>query len=186
MKVFGRYLVYRLKNSALRTLILTFLALLMTQTVVSDGIRGFYPEYHDVSLYMHAIVLGVLCTLIPILETAAFKNRRNLDTLYFFPIKRWKMALAHYVSGLVQVFTVYSVTFFTAWIYLEVQTNYFALSYMLPYYLLSLLLGIVVYSFFMFVFGRASKYRGGRRAVLRALEHRAVFGDGGDPEFRRL
>ncbi|MBQ8408563.1 MAG: hypothetical protein IJY39_06820 [Clostridia bacterium] len=156
MKTFGRYLVYRLRNTALRTLIFTLLSVLLVQVVTADGIRGFYPEYHNVSLYMHAIVLGVLCTLIPILETAEFKNRRNLDTLYFFPIKREKMALVHYVSGLIQILFVYSVTFFTAWIYLEMQTNYFALGYMLPYYLLSLLLGLVMYSIFMFLFGQAN------------------------------
>jgi hypothetical protein len=105
---------------------------------------------------MHAVMLGIFCTLIPILETSAFKNRRNLDTLYFFPIKRWKMALTHYLSGLIQVVVIYMVPFFTAWIYLEAQTNYFALGYMLPYFFLSLLIGFVMYSIFMFVFGQAN------------------------------
>lgn len=156
MKSFGRYLTYRLQKSALRTAVFTILSVLITQSVTASGIRGFYPQHHDTSLYMHAVVLGVFCTLIPILELSAFKNRRNLDTLYFFPIKREKMALAHYVSGFIQILVIYSVTFFTAWIYLEAQTNYFALGYMLPYYFLSLLLGIVMYSFFMFIFGQAN------------------------------
>lgn len=156
MRVFGRYFAYRLKNSALRTVIFTLLALAITMTVVPTGLIGFYPEYHDTSLYMHAILLGIFCTLIPILETSAFKNRRNLDTLYFFPINRWKMALAHYLSGFIQVIAIYSVPFFTAWIYLEAQTNYFKLGYMLPYYFLSLLVGLVMYSLFMFIFGQGN------------------------------
>ena len=156
MKVFGRYLVYRLKKSALRTLIFTLLSLLLTQTATVSGISGFYPEYHNVGLHMHAVVLSIFCTLIPMLETEAFKNRRNLDTLYFFPIERKKMALVHYISGLLQILVIYSIPFFTAWIYLEAQTNYFALGYMLPYYFLSLLLGVVMYSFFIFVFGQAN------------------------------
>lgn len=156
MKTFNRYLVYRLKNAGVRTLVFTLMSVLITQIATITGISGFYPEYHDASLYMHAIILGVFCTLIPILETADFKNRRNLDTLYFFPIRRERMALAHYLSGLIQVFVIYSVAFFAAWIHLELQTNYFALGYMLPYYLLSLLLGLVMYSIFIFLFGQAN------------------------------
>lgn len=156
MKIFGRYLAYRLKQGALRTLIFTLLSLMLIMVVVPTGINGFYVENHDTSLYMHAIILGVFATLIPILETSAFKNRRNLDTLYFFPIKRMTMALVHYISGFIQMVVIYSIPFFAAWIYLEAQTNYFELSYMLGYYFLSLLVGLMMYSIFIFLFAQAN------------------------------
>lgn len=156
MKTFGRYLAYRLKHSVLKTVILALIALLITQNSVVQQATYMDPQFRSAGLDAQATVLFILCMLIPMLESAPFKNRRNLDTLYFFPIKRREMALATYISGFVQVITIYSITFFTAWIYLAVKTDCFALQYMLPYYLLSLLVGLATYSFFTFIFGQAN------------------------------
>ncbi|MBQ7829887.1 MAG: hypothetical protein IJ345_06420 [Clostridia bacterium] len=156
MKTFGRYLLYRLENSALRTVIFTIIAVVITQNTISDCIDRVAVEYSSTGLYILATVLGIICTLIPILETTCFKNRRNLDTLYFFPLKRWKMAAVHFLSGFIQVLVIYSVTFFIAYGYLAANTDYFALGYMPLYYLFSILLGFVMYSFFSFIFGQAN------------------------------
>ena len=156
MKTFGRYLLYRLENSALRTVVFTVISVIIAQTTVSDSIGMREVQYNSTGIEILAVILGIFCTLIPILETSCFKNRRNLDTLYFFPIKRWKMATAHFVSGFIQVLFIYSVAFFVAFGYLAANTDYFALGYMPLYYVLSLLLGLVMYSFFSFVFGQAN------------------------------
>ena len=156
MNTFGRYLLYRLKSTAPRTTMFAILSLIMTLNVVSSSIQGQYIEYNSTGIYMLALILGIFCTIIPILETVGFKNRHNLDTLYFFPLERKKLALVHYLSGLIQVLAIYTVTFVAAYIYLAANTNYFALHHMPIYYLLSVLLGIVMYSFFIFVFGQAN------------------------------
>lgn len=156
MKAFGRYLAYRLKHSVLKTVIFALIALLITQNTVVNQVAYLEPEYRSAGLSAQATVLFILCMLVPMLESAAFKNRRNLDTLYFFPIKRRGMALATYISGFAQSVAVYSVTFFTAWIYLAVKTDCFALQYMFPYYVLSLLVGLATYSFFTFIFAQAN------------------------------
>lgn len=157
MKVFGRYLQYRLKQSMLRTIVFTVLSvmvcLIMTSEVSSSTI---HEEYRTTGLYMLATVLGIICTLIPVLELSVFKTRRNLDTLYFFPIKRTKMALAHYLSGAIQIFTVYTVSFLSVWIYLLATTDCFRLGYMPLYYLFSLLLGWMMYSVFTFLFSEGN------------------------------
>lgn len=156
MKVFKRYLCYRLENSALRTIVFTVISAILTWITVSESTGRLYVQYNETGIYVLAIVLGTLCTLIPILELSAFKNRRNLDTLYFFPINRGKMALVHYISGFIQILFAYTVTFIVAYAYLAAQTSYFALGYMPLYYLLSILIGFVMYSFFMFIFGQAN------------------------------
>ena len=103
MKVFGRYLQYRLKQSMLRTIVFTVLSVMVCLIVTSDASSSTLQENcRTTGLYMLATILGIICTLIPFLELAVFKTRRNLDTLYFFPIKRTKMALAHYLSGLLK------------------------------------------------------------------------------------
>ena len=156
MKAFRRYLLYRLEGSVLRSAIFTILSVIITQSVISECIDDYEIQYNETGIYMLAVVLGIICTLIPILELSGFKNRRNLDTLYFFPIKREKMAAAHFVSGFLQVIVIYSITFFTAYGYLSANTDYFALQYMMLYYVLSILLGFVMYSVFSFLFIQAN------------------------------
>lgn len=157
MKTFGRYLTYRLENTALRTVTLAVLSIILVLSSVSSCISDtIQVEFRETGIYMLALLLGVLCTVVPMLETACFKNRRNLDTLYFFPLKRWKMALAHYLSGLIQVLAIYTVAFVTAHVYLAVKTDYFALYHLFAYYFASVAIGIVMYSFFIFIFGEAN------------------------------
>ncbi len=159
MNTFGRYLRYRLKDSWLRSVIMTVLATMLSQNIISS-LATFHSEseirYCSSGISVLATVLCIFATLIPFMETKCFKNRRNLDTLYFFPIKRSRMALAHYLSGLIQLSFLYTVTFFTAFIYLEINTWYFRLGYMIPYFFMSLLLGVVIYSIFIFIFGQAN------------------------------
>jgi len=156
MTTFKRYFTYRLKQSVLRTVVFTVLALLMCLTAVNSSISYQYDFTKTASLESVATVLGILCFLIPILELSGFKNRRNLDTLYFFPIRRERMALAHYLSGLVQIFVIYTVSFVALWLTLVFKTDCFSLEYMPLYYILSLLAGLVIYSIACFIFGEAN------------------------------
>ena len=156
MTALRKYLFYRIKNSVLKTLIFTSLSILITQIVLRECIDSNKVENRDSGLYMFAVILGIVASVIPFLELAGFKNRRNLDTLFFFPIKREKMAIAVYLSGLLQVITIYTVTYAVGFIFLSVKTDCFALVYMIPYYFLSLLLGAVIYSVFMFLFSEAN------------------------------
>ncbi len=155
---FGRYLAYRLKSSALRSTVSAVLSLGIVLYAVADlnKYAGEYVNLNRTGLYMLAIVLGIFATVIPMIETACFKNRRDLDALYSFPIKRYKLALAHYLSGLIQVIFIYSVNFFAAFAWLAANTTWFDLRPMMLYYLISLLLGWILYSFFIFIFGQAN------------------------------
>ena len=152
MKLFRRYLAYRLNKTILRSIVFTIFSVIITWIVVHENVYGRKVSNKETGLYILAIVLGVICTLIPILELSEFKNRRNLDTLYFFPIKREKMALVHFLSGFIQIVVIYTVTFISALIYLISQTRYFALEYMIAYYFLSLILGFMIYSIVAFFF----------------------------------
>ena len=156
MKVFGRYFSYRLKQGALRTLVLALISLVITLTVADDCTSMKLVQHRTTGIYILAVIIGVFCTLMPFLELSGFKNRRNLDTLYFFPISRCKMALAHYLSGLVQVFVIYSVCFFSMWGVLSLTDSGFALWYMIIYYPLLFLLGVVIYSVMSFLIIQAN------------------------------
>ena len=142
MKTFGRYLTYRLKKSVLGTLIFSVVALLMTNLAVRNALDNEYSHLHT-GLHIFGVILGITCTLIPMMENACFKNRRNLDTLYFLPISRFKLALAHYLSGWIQVTVIYTVAFVWGTLLLLSRSELFHLFYLLPYYFLSLFMYIL-------------------------------------------
>ena len=156
MKTFSRYLTYRLKTGMLRVLIMAILAVLILFLVLPECLDGSDVKWHSSGLYMQATLLSIVASIVPILELSGLKNRRNLDTLYFFPIKRAKLALVHFAGGFLQVFAIYTVTYFVHFAYLALKTDYFALVYMIPYYFLSLALGFVIYSVYMFIFTQAN------------------------------
>ena len=156
MKTFYRFLCYRLKNSVMKMVILAVMCVLIDLIVLHECIDAHMPEYNQSALYMLATLLCILSSLIPVLELAGLKNRRNLDTLYFFPIGRKKMALAYFASGFLQVVAIYTVMFLMHFSYLLLNTDYFALGYMIPYYFLSLVFAFVIYSVYAFIFMQAN------------------------------
>ena len=156
MTIFRRYLRQRLESSALRTLIMTAIAVLITHLAVTDGILYTEAKYNQTNLYVLATILCVLSSIVPMLELSDLKKRRSLDTFFSMPIGRGKLALTHWVSGWLQVWFVYSVAYLWSSVILHTQTDYFDLSHLLPYYFISLLLGTVIYSFFLFLFGEGN------------------------------
>ncbi len=160
MSTFARYLGYRLKNTAFRILVITVMSVIISLIVISDEI-ALYRYYLDTAdtdccMYMLTVVLCIVGTLIPMLETSAFKNKRNLDTLYFLPIKREKLASVHFLSGFIQVLFTYTVTYLIASIYLCINAQFMNLGYLIPLYFASVGLGFVLYSFFIFIFTQAN------------------------------
>lgn len=156
MKTAYRYLSYELKKNLLRTVIFTVISVVLCLMVMRSEATTGDVQWRSTGIYMLAIVIGVLATVMPMLELSEFKNRRNLDTLYFFPIERKKLALVHYLSGLIQVAAIYTVTFAVSFIFLLLNTDCFALGYMIPYYFASLGTGFVMYSFFSFTFNQGN------------------------------
>ena len=158
MSSFKKYLLWKLKTSALRTVLFTVLAVMLILPMVSEAVDYTHSDisYSSCGISNLEILLGILCTVIPIIELSGFKNRRNIDTLYFLPIRREKLAAAHYISGFLQIFFIYTVAFFASYAYLAISTDWFALGYMLPYYFLSLLVGLGIYSIFAFIFSQAN------------------------------
>lgn len=159
MTTFKNYLLYRLKNSVIKTLIFSFSSLIISIWGVNLCIKETSDYLYgsaETGIYILAIILGVFSTLIPMLETSEFKLRRNLDTLYFLPISRFKLALTHYISGFIQVFVIYTVSFIGAVTQILPHSEIFKTHYLLPYYLLSMVIGLIMYSFFIFIFGTAN------------------------------
>ncbi len=173
MTAFKRYFVYRLKQGSLRTLVFTVLSVMICMSITNSYIAPELDIHKSTGIEMLATALGVFCCLIPMLELSGFKNRRNLDTLYFFPIKRERMALVHYLSGACQVFIIYTFTFTAVLLTLAIKTSCFSLVYMPLYYVCSLAAGMVLYSIVCLIFSEANSVTDG--VVFVALWFFAIY-----------
>lgn len=157
MKSFNLYFSHRFKSTLLSTLIIGVLCLILMGSSLSPYVRVYeYETYVTCQMGMCATIAIILCVIVPMLELAGFKNRRNLDTLFFLPVSRTKMALAHYLNGLIQILTIHTAVIFLVFIRLQAYAEYFNLAALVPYYFLSLPTIVIMYSVFSFVFMEAN------------------------------
>jgi len=161
MTTFKKYLRYRLKSAFLRTLIFSVISVFITFIYVSMNVTPFLSigaaEYRGTTgIEIFITLLTVLCILVPVLETAEFKNKRNLDTFYSLPLSRFHLALAHYISGFVQIMAVYTLSFIAMVLTVLPYAKHFRLVCLPAFYVLSAIFALGVYSFYMFVFGQAN------------------------------
>ena len=153
MTSFKNYFNYILKKSRSRLLITLVIALLITVSTVDTYIYD-YEEYHSVNISFGwiAIILGFLCALTPILELEGFKNRRNIDALFSFPVSKFKMGLAHYLNGIIYIVSTFTACSIYTFFYLLARSNDLNAAKFIPYYFLAVLYGIFLYSFVSFAF----------------------------------
>ena len=153
MTSFKNYFNYVFKKSRSRLLITLVISLLITVSTVDVYIYD-YEEYHSVDVYFGwiAFILGFLCVLTPILELEPFKNRRNIDALFSFPVSKFKMGLSHYLNGIVHIVSAFTVCSIYTFLYLIARKNDLNVAKFIPYYFFALLFGIFLYSFVSFAF----------------------------------
>ncbi len=148
---FKRYLGYLLKKNLRRTAILSVAVIPIALFCSIDPLWFLLFGLNGLSLILNACAI-----LIPVLELSPFKKKRNLDVLYSFPLNHTQMALAHYVSGLVQLFSIYTPSFLTTHLVLAANPEKYTVQWMPLYYLLSLIFGWVTYSVAMFLFNEGN------------------------------
>ena len=153
MTSFKNYFNYIFKKSRSRLLITLVIALLITVSTVDMYIyEDVDSRSADVYFGWIATILGFLCYLTPILELEGFKNRRNIDALFSFPVSKFKMGLAHYLNGIIYIVSTFTVCSIYTFFYLLARKNVLSVVHFIPYYFLAVLFGIFLYSFVAFAF----------------------------------
>lgn len=157
MTSFKRYFFYHFRSTLLRGAVIAVISIALTMAFVTSSL---YQRATDIYIYTDVGFLGVaaatLCTVLPILELMDFKKRRNLDTLFFLPVSRAKMSMAHYINGLIQTLIIVTLCFITAFIKIVPLWEYLNLIYLLPLYGLFIPLCLAIYSTFCFIFIKAN------------------------------
>ena len=171
MKSFNKYLMHRLRSTFFLTLILCVLAVIIMEVSVSlyvgthfEWIEETHESYETRMLRISnfgivAFILGAACTLMPVVELGDMKSKRNADVIYSLPVSRGKMALAHYLSGLIQIFAIYTSAYVT--MYIKVVTSHLyhwvqSPGALIGCYFALLLAGIALYSIIMAIFNSAN------------------------------
>lgn len=153
MREMKSYLKYRLMRALLPTLVVSVISIVISQPYIMEyaSDRHYYTSSYA-GLVFFSFLLLATCFLIPIFELSELQNRRNLDTIYAFPINRSHLAATHYISGFLQIVFIYTVTFLAALPHWILSEKNYHLQYLLPFFLLSLLFAWVLYSVFSFLY----------------------------------
>jgi len=107
---------------------------------------------HDFSLSGFGTNMIIFCCVVAVLEFYEFKNRRNLDSWFSFPLARWKIAVIHFLNGSFHLFAAHTVSFIWGLIKLSpyVKECNLDMSIMAPLYFSILFTGILSLGFLMF------------------------------------
>ena len=146
-----KYYLYRLRSAYLIPIISLVIAILY---IVSD----LSYEYRDGNsgMYIASTIMGFCATLIPIFELYQFKFKKNLDTFFSLPLSRRKIAICHFLSGLTQLFIIYTLSYVFLFFHRLIFSNNVIFKYFLPHYFVVLALGILTYCVFCFAFYQAN------------------------------
>lgn len=158
MKTCASYFKYSLKKVLVEMLTLTVFALLVVHFSVSQSIVHWQADgvldirRSDLCLWVPSAILGVLAAVLPLLRLSAFKSRRNIDTLYSFPLSRRKMVAVQLGMGIGEMFCAFTLSYLYFIFLYKLKAGAFHLFWLLPNYFVALVGGLILYFFVAFFF----------------------------------
>lgn len=158
MKTCASYFKYSLKKVLVEMLTLTVFALLLVHFSVSQSIVHWKADgvldirRSDLCLWVPSAILGVLAAVLPLLRLSAFKSRRNIDTLYSFPLSRRKMVAVQLGMGIGEMFCAFTLSYLYFIFLYKLKAGAFHLFWLLPNYFAALMGGLILYFFVAFFF----------------------------------
>lgn len=147
------YFLYELKKAVLPT---SVFALISVAVFVFNSV---YEATHGASyplLNVPSITLAILCTVVPVLTYAFKNNRRYIDLLYSFPLRREKLYLAKTLVGLIETFVPFTLAYAVGVpVIASVGQNFHTAFYAL-YFFVALVMGLALFGINAFAFTRAN------------------------------
>lgn len=155
------YFRYEIKRNLLPLAVFTAISCLlcaisaMTTRILSYPAGG--PQ-HAVSAALEspAIILGVLCTLVPVLQFSFRMNKRSADLWYSLPIRREKLLLGRIIGTCLLIFVPFTAGYWLQFAILMCRENAFTAVHYLTFYCASLPVGAALTGINCFIFSRAN------------------------------
>ena len=139
-------------------LVMTFLISAGSQEVsyLDYATQKWETEYYA-TLYVPVLFLCILAYILPVMEFSFFKKRINLDCAYSLPISRRAMGTVHYLTGLMILFGVFTLSYLLNFgLLLTKEPGVYDFVPMIAHYFLCLPLGFSLYAVMVFVFNQAN------------------------------
>lgn len=124
------------------------------------GAEVMHYVYYS-TLFIPVSLLCILCYIVPVLQFSCFKKRRNLDYYYSLPVSRKALGVVHYLVGLITVLVPFTVCYLQNFLLLLLRGADIYYTPMIPHFFLCLLFGIIMYSFFTFIFNQGNSTNDG-------------------------
>lgn len=166
-----RYFKYELKKNILPIIILTFISCLIYLAAIANanfvyyypnGIDSGYETRGTSSLVtIPAIILCVLCTIVPVMLFSFKMNKRSVDGFYSLPLRREKIYLVKSLIGLILIFVPYITSYWLGFIATAIKPNLFSLVQFIPLFFISIPLAVLLFGINSFAFTRANRYEDG-------------------------
>lgn len=171
---FKKYLSHRIKSTFILTAVLCLFAIILIATTLKVRQYSYYVDIFDElgyptgaqelregvsvrNLGIIFVILGALCTVVPVLELSGLKNKRNADTIYSLPIDRRKLGAAHFANGFLQILAVYLCAAVTAALMIIPRgLGFLHLQYLPLLLLLPIPASLLLYAYFCFLFNEAN------------------------------
>ncbi|MBO5870256.1 MAG: hypothetical protein J6Q89_05845 [Clostridia bacterium] len=114
----------------------------------------------ELALYYPVVLLVIMCYVVPVWMFAFTKKRRNLDCCYSLPISKRGFGMTNYLVGLVLVFIPFLLSYIqNLIIYASISFEMFKnldFSVLTTHFLICILMGLILYTLFVFVFNEAN------------------------------
>lgn len=155
-----KYWKYELKRNLLPLAAFTAIACLIcaifgaTSYIVSSW-EGTLRAVNSV-ISTPTVILGILCTLVPVMQFSFRMETRSADLWFSLPVKRERQLLVRLLAGLLLAFIPYTAAYWVQFVILVCRENAFELVHYLTFYLASLPLGALLFGINSFVFSRAN------------------------------
>ena len=145
----GRYALYHFKHTLVRLAVIIIYAIV---TVNYFFHQEYGYDFHEFSHFIFAINFTVLAFIVVNFEFSPFKNRRNLDSWFSFPISRTRLILTHALNGAAQLFIVHTISYIWALIIIipYIEKCGIQISVLGTSYIVFLIVGLLLYGFLMF------------------------------------
>ena len=132
-----------------------------------DGIITRGPKKGLFLVYTYG--LGIISFVLPIIEYSFKMVRIQAQQAYSFPIKRGNLFLARYLVGIIEIFISFTVSYFVSVIFVLNSNNLYNTDYFFIYYPIALAGGILLFTFFSFIFCRANNILDGIVSMILAF-----------------
>lgn len=167
-----KHLLFEAKRILLPLIVFTVIAsaLYVLTALNSDfiSVRYYYPDGDsglgrvehkvpgDPLTYIPAILLVLLCFIVPVLQYSYRMKKRSADLWYALPLTRTKLMLLRTLGGLALVLIPYTVSYWLGFTAIALSENMFRLSAYVPLFFASLGIGILLYGVNSFLYTRAN------------------------------